>query len=312
MAANAHVEPAREAALAEFGDVTLLAQGQRATIYQAHEIATDRLVALKVLDSAHPSAAAIDAFDREAAVLAALGTHPHIVTMYRRLTLAGGAPVLVLELCQGSFADRHPDRPDQDRISAEQAVTIGIKLAGALDTAHRAGVLHRSVAPANVLVTAYGEPALSDFGVAALYHTGESSLFEFTTVHTAPELLEGQPATAATDVYALASTLYELVNGAPAFRTYDGDSPAALSLRILCDPVQRIDAADVPLALTDVLLWGLSRDPAARPPSAAWLADELARIAVSEGWPRTPLLVGEPRDPIAATRRPHRALHRRG
>jgi serine/threonine protein kinase len=311
LAVNPLVEPAREAALAEFSDVSLLIKRQRATIYRAREIATDRWVALKVLNSADPSTAAIEAFDREAAVLAAIGTHPHIVTFYRRLTLSGGAPLLVLELCQASYAERHPDHPDQDRLSSEQAVSLGIKIAGALDTAHRAGVLHRGVAPANILVTACGEPALGDFGVAALHHTGESSLFDFTTVHTAPELLEGHPATATTDVYSLASTLYDLVSGAPAFRTYDGESPAALSLRILCDPVPRIDSADVPLALTDVLLWAMSRDPAARPPSAAWFADELARVAASEGWPRTPLLVGEPSDRVGSAPRPHGLLHRR-
>jgi serine/threonine-protein kinase PknK len=311
MSVDTHANHERDEALADFGDLSLIRRGRRATVYRARELPTNRWVALKVLDVAAPSEAALEAFAREASVLAALGGHPNIVTMYRHFTLADGRPALVLELCHGSIAD---NRPAGQPLPAQDVVRIGIKIAGALDTAHRAGVLHRNVTPDNILTTIFDEPALTDFGIATLHTVPEEAapLLDFATVHTAPELLDGRTASPVTDVYELGSTLYELVNGTPAFRAYDRESPAALSLRILYDPAPRIDAPHVPLELSDVLLWAMTKDPANRPPSAAWLASELARIATNQGWPRTPLVVREPRRRITGVRRRlHRASHRR-
>jgi serine/threonine-protein kinase PknK len=255
------------------------------------------VVALKVLDRRHYPARALEAFARESAVLAALGSHPNIVTLYRRLVLGDGRPVLVLELCAESLADRVGHGV---LVPPAEAAAIGIKIGGALETAHRGGVLHRDVRTENILMTSFGEPALSDFGVATLHANAADSpaLFEFATVHTAPELIEGGPVGPTTDVYGLSSTLYELLAGAPAFRAYQGESSASVCLRILSDPVPPIYAPTVPLELSDVLLWGLAKDPAARPPSVAWLAAELSRIAAQHGWPRTRFRVREPAAPV--------------
>ena len=127
---------------------------------------------------------------------------------------------------------------------------MGIKLAGALETAHRAEILHRDVKPQNILLTEFGEPALADFGVAMLQSSTQTTtgLFDFTTLHVAPELLEGGQATPATDVYELASTLYQLLAGQSAFRAFAGESPASIILRILRDPVQPLTRAEIPIA----------------------------------------------------------------
>lgn len=282
-----------DGALGDFAELVQLRTGRSATVYRARERSTDRLVALKVLNLPDPSPRALESFDRESTALARLGSHPNIVTLYRRLTLSDGRPVLVLELCSRAVPDQAGVRAG---LPPQQAVAVGVKLAGALATAHRGQVLHCDVRPQNVLVTLFGEPALSDFGVAQLLaHSPRASApFELLTEHTAPELLEGSPLTEATDVYGLSSTIYALVNGAPAFPAYAAEPPSSVSLRILRDPVPPITAAAVPLELWDVLRWGLAKAPAERPPSAEWLAAELARVEDHQGWPRTKLLVHDP------------------
>ena len=184
----------------------------------------------------------------------------------------------------------------------QQSVSLAIKIAGALETAHSAGMLHRDVKPQNILLTHYDEPALADFGVARLQSSSEATagVFGFTTIHAAPEMLEGAVATAATDVYELASTLYQLLEGRAAFRTFDGEAPASVILRILRDPVPPLSATDAPIALSDVLVSAMAKSPEERPPSAADFAEALNDIERAQGWPLTHFaVVREPAAPAA-------------
>jgi serine/threonine protein kinase len=276
-----------------FSDVIALHAGLHSGVFQATEETTGRPVALKVLTVDGVTPRALEAFARESAVLAALGAHPNIVTLFRSFWLPDRRPVLVLELCRGSIEER---LRDGGPFAPQEAVSTAIKLAGALETAHRGGVLHRDVRPANVLITDFGEPALSDFGVARLRSStsAPAELFDFPSVHVAPELLLGQEASEATDVYGLASTLYEMLAGQPALAAYVGESPAATILRILRDPARPVFGNDVPLELSDLVLWGLAKEPAARPPSVMWFAEELGRIEAGNGWLRTRNLVRDP------------------
>lgn len=275
--------------------------GLRSGVFHAREEGSNRPVALKVLTVDGVTASGIEAFARESAILAALSAHPNIVTLYRSYLLPDGRPVLVLERCSGSLADllRAGKRPDP-----AQATSVAIKVAGALETAHRGGVLHRDVRPANILITEFGEPALADFGVARLRSSapGPAELFEFPSVHVAPELVLGQNATAATDVYGLASSLYEMLAGQPPLDAFEGESPAATILRILRDPARPIIGDGVPIELSDLVLWGLAKDPAERPPSVMWFAEELGRIEAHNGWMRTRAMVREPERPVTAPR----------
>ena len=289
-----------------------LAGGEHSTVYRATELATGRSVALKVVNVEDISPRELEAFARESAVLSALSAHPNIVTMYGSFVLPDGRPVLVLELCVGSLARR---LADHGPMSVPDAVAMAVKLAGALETAHRGGVLHRDVRPENVLITEYGEPALADFGVARLRSSTPAALelFDFPGPHVAPELLLGQEATAATDVYGLASTLYQMLTGAPPLAAFAGETPSATILRILRDPARPIERADVPYALSDLLLWGLAKEPAQRPPSLAWFAEELARIESRSSWNHTTSLIREPStevDTPAASRRRRRCWPR--
>jgi serine/threonine protein kinase len=206
------------------------------------------------------------------------------------MTLDDGRPALLLERCSNTLYDGlRSDEP----MGMQDVTAIGIKLAGALETAHRAGVLHCDVRPRNVLVTEWGEPVLAGFDESVDIGSSEPRPpMHNITPHTAPELVEGGEPTAASDVYGLASTLYELVAGRGAFRAYAGESAATVIVRVLSSRAQPIIAPDVPLEMSDLLTWALNPDPGSRPPSPAWLAEELARIERRQGWPRTRLVTG--------------------
>lgn len=270
--------------------------------YLAQETDTGRGVVLKVADRDAPDFA-VEALEREAEYLALLGSHPNIVTLYERTRLPDGRPALVLESCPSSVAVVL----EQDRLDVARSVALAIKVAGALETVHRGGLVHCAVRPQNLLLTEFDEPVLADFSAAVAMHVESMVGLHETTAHTAPELLLGEGPTAATDVYGLASSVYEMVAEKAAFRAYDGESPAALSLRILEGGVRPVVAPEVPLELSDLLVWGMDPVPAERPPGAAWFAEELSRIERSHGWLRTRMVTGEPQAP----RRRRRRLFRR-
>lgn len=267
-----------------FADVRLVRAGSRFTIYEGREVAAHRTVVIKVPDE-RGAPWLHDVLRHEATVLAAIGSHPHVVTFYQSLTLDDGRPALVLERCMHTLYDGlRGDEP----MPLQEATAIGIKLAGALETAHRAGVLHCDVRPRKVLITEWGEPALAGFDESvAIADTEPRPPMHNFTPHTAPELIEAGAPTPASDVYGLASTLYELIAGRAAFRAYAGESAATVVVRLLSNPVPPIVAPEVPLELSDLLTWALNPDPAQRPPGPAWLAEELARIEQHQGWPRT-------------------------
>jgi serine/threonine protein kinase len=275
------------AGLTGYRDLRSLASGERAEVYAAVEEATGRPVALKLLALEGVSPSARETFHREAAVLGRLSSHPNIVTLYDTFTLEDGRPVLVMELCAESLAARIAAGHTP---SVAEVVAIGIKIAGALETAHSGGVLHRNVRPENILITEFGEPALADFAVARLQglNAGPAvDVGEFLGMHIAPELVLGEEATPACDVYGLAATLYILLAGHAPIPVFEGESPAASILRVIRDEPRPIVNDAIPLDLSDLLLWALAKDPLSRPPSLAWFAEELTRIEQHQGWPRT-------------------------
>lgn len=271
-----------------FADPTLVRSGDRFDVYTARETATGRQVFVKLV--AHADLRWLtDSLDDQAAILGALSSHPHIVTLYQRMVVPDGRAALVLEHSPTLLsAVLHRDGQEDPRV----VTSVGIKLAAALDAVHRAGVLHCDVRPGNILRTAWDEPVLAGFDTAVHTHPGIASyaVVSHPGPHTAPELLLGDEATARTDVYGLAATLYELLAGRSAFREYAGESPSVTVARVLDGRVKPIFAPSIPLALSDLLTWGLAPQPADRPPSTAWLAEELRRIETDEGWARTPFV----------------------
>jgi serine/threonine protein kinase len=279
-----------------YADIAEIAAGTFATVYQATELGTGRQVALKVLRVADPSPHLVELFDQELGALALLSSHPNVTTLYRTFVTPEGHPVLVLELCRGSLAQRVRQTGP---MTPAEVVQVGVKIAGALGTAHRSGLLHRDMKPENILVSQFGEPVLGDFGVAALQAAAEPTegIFGFTTLHAPPEALEGLPLGPASDIYGLASSMYQLCLGHGPFAAYQGEAPASVILRILRDPAPRPPVAAVPIDLADLFERALAKDPRQRPQTADAFADELRLIEATAGWPPTPYVVwGSSRD----------------
>jgi serine/threonine protein kinase len=289
MAATTH-QPLTGAELGDrFSDVRLLRSSARFDLLAARDSVANRAVVIKLPPEAS-SAWLHDVLAHEGRLLTELGAHPNILSCYEQLALTDGRPALLLQRCTSTLYDT---LHGVDGMQLRDAIAIGIKLAGALESVHRAGVLHCDIRPRTVLIATRGEPVLAGFDEAVrLDEAADRPPLHHLTPHTAPELLEGNAPTAASDVYGLASTLYELVAGRAAFRAYVGESPASVIVRVLSSPVLPIVAPNVPLEISDLLTWSMSPVPTDRPPSPAWIAEELGRIERREGWPRTRMVVG--------------------
>ena len=231
-------------------------------------------------------------FTAEANAMARLADHPYIVSVITAgVTLEGGRPYLVMRYCPP------PDlgvRVRSNPMAVVDAVATGIKLASAIETAHRHGILHRDIKPSNVLVTTYQEPALTDFGIAGHMADVEGDGdVRISYPWSPPELLDGRSnGSVASDVYSLGATIWHLLVGRSPFSIPAGDnSTRALSARILHAPAPATQRSDVPPVLDRLLQQCLAKRPEHRPASALELARALQRIEAAAGWPRTVVAV---------------------
>jgi serine/threonine protein kinase len=254
--------------------LTVLARGGYATVYRAVQESIGRDVAVKIenrsLDSDHDRRR----FMREARAAGRMSSHPHVVDLFDAGVLPDGHPYMIMELCEGSYADRLR----AERLAPAEVRDVGTKIADALADAHRLGVLHRDVKPANILVSGFGEPALADFGLAVLTEMRDvSTTLEVLTPAYAPREMfryHCEPSPAA-DVYSLCATLYALLRGKPP-RWLDDRDPSLITLIELFDrPIP--DLPGVPVDLLDLLRAGMSNDPGARP-TAEELRDGLSSL----------------------------------
>src|SRR5271165_411181 len=272
-----------------FAELSRVHTGETSELYRAMDLAAGRVVALKVLDVQHPPPDAYEVFADEARPLGSPSAHPNIVPVHGTFQTETGRVVAVSELCRGSAVDVARGRGRA--LGAREVIGMGIKVAGALEAANRAGVIHRQVRPQNILITTYGQPGLADFGVARLRAStpATAGVVGPMSRHTSPEVLEGGRVGPATDVYSLASSLYTLVAGHPAFYAFEDEPPVSFILRIIRDPVPPIVDDDVPVALSDVLIGAMDKAVERRPQSAKELAGLLQGIEVAQGWPETTL-----------------------
>jgi len=299
------------------GDFCLLreiGQGGMGVVYEAHQISLNRRVALKVLpDHITRRPAAVERFRREAALAANLA-HPGIVEIHTVGT-ESGTHYFAMEFVEGAPLDRVIDRSSEEgldsltgdsvaravrteshRLDTGEAeipgpspaptwnrnyiatvVEIAAQVAEALEHAHRAGVVHRDVKPANILVRADGTVKLTDFGLArqedlpSLTRSGE---FGGTPYYTSPEQAAGRTVDHRTDVFSLGATLYELLT---LRRPFSGETTREVLNNILAqepgDP-QKLNPGVAP-DLAAVVLRALEKDPERRYSSAGALAEDL-------------------------------------
>jgi len=249
----------------------LLGSGGFADVFLYQQRLPRRPVAIKVLTHEAAEGQSREQFVAEANLMAQLSTHSSIVTIYHADTAADGRPYLVMQYCPlPNLAERVKVRP----LGVPEVLGIGVRLAGAVETAHRAGIVHRDIKPANILTTEYGRPALSDFGIAGL--TGAVESGGVSIPWASPEAVEGLATGVAGDVYSLAATLYTLLAGRSPFARPGGPNTRLdFTMRIKRDPVPAIGRTDVPASLEEVLARAMAKSPAARPASALELGRAL-------------------------------------
>ncbi|GEP36564.1 hypothetical protein NPS01_02270 [Nocardioides psychrotolerans] len=272
-----------------------LGRGGFADVYLYEQEWPRQRVAVKVVRSDVPlTDREKSLFTAEANAMAQLSDHPYIVSVITAgVTEAssGGRPYLVMRYCPP------PDLGVRVRTAPMQVadtISTAVKLASAVETAHRSGIIHRDIKPSNVLVTTYSEPALSDFGIAGRVAdiAGESEV-RISFPWSPPELLDGRSNGSVTsDVYSLGATIWNLLTGRSPFAIPGGDnSPRGLSARILHAPPPLTRRPDVPASLERLLQQCLAKQPEHRPQSALELARALQRIETEAGYARTPIAV---------------------
>jgi len=246
-----------------------------------------REVAVKVLLADRISSTAAQEFADEANVMAMLSTHPAIVTIYQAGVAGDGRPYLVMEYCPRPNLQL---RARNETFSIAEALRVGVQVAGAVETAHRAGVLHRDIKPANILVTVYNRPALTDFGIASTTGaTGEAS--GMSIPWSPPESFADPPRSGPrTDVWALGATLYTLLAGRSPFeRPGERNSSADLIERIERAALTSMGRPDAPESLQRVLDRAMAKNPEDRYPSAVAFARALQKVQIELAHSVTPI-----------------------
>lgn len=278
-----------------YEDLDRIDQGGFATVYRARDIRFDRTVALKVLRSDTLNDAQLRRFRSECLATGRVSSHPNIVTVYGAGTTRGHRPWLAMEYCSGGSLARKV--AEQGPLPVSDVISIGARLCSALHAAHQAGILHRDVKPHNVLLTAYGEPALADFGIASVVSVDDvgsvaTETAAYTVVHAAPEILEGKAATCASDIYSLGSTLYTLLAGQAPFAQEARTGLAPLVARILRNDLPAIARPGVPPGLEQLLRRCMAAEPCDRPSSALELTTSFTQLGreltLATGAPITP------------------------
>jgi serine/threonine-protein kinase len=263
-----------------------IASGGMASVWEVEDLVLGRIVAVKVLGAQFafdPRARA--RFQREARTAAQVSVHPHVVTIYDIGEHGDDAFIVMEHFPGGTVADRLRDaRRSGSPVDRETALRWLHDAASGLDVAHAAGIVHRDVKPANLLLDARGRVAVADFGIARLAddtHMTQTGQVLGTAAYLSPEQATGQPATPASDRYALAVVAYELLSGR---RPFPAGPPAAQLLQHAEEHPPRASetAPELPGAVDPVLMRGLAKNPAARPATAAELVEELERALRDE------------------------------
>jgi Protein kinase domain len=285
-------------------DWRAIARGGFAIVWQARQESLNRLVAVKVDERKLDTDAERRRFLREAGAAGRMSGHPGIVTVHDAGLLGDDRPFLVMELCPGGSLTRWmtaDPRPSQRRVR-----DVGVRIADALSAAHLLGVLHRDVKPANILIDAYNNAGLADFGLAALIDpdTPLSETVEaITPAYAPPEVFAKKPLTEHADVYSLAATLYAVLSGRAPRWSETTETPSIPEIiKRQKSPIRRI--AGVDKAFMDVLLSAMAENPEDRL-TAAQFRDQLTALNLSTKLAPRPLEVTqEPSSPPPAAEEP--------
>jgi serine/threonine protein kinase len=254
----------------------VLGTGGFSTVYRAVQESVAREVAVKIDHRVLIDEADRARFFAEVRAAGQVSGHPNVIDIHDAGVTSDGRPYLVMELCPaGSLADRV--RRDGVMPLAE-VLMVGVAIADALAAAHRMGLVHRDVKPANVLVDRYGHPELADFGLAARYDPSTESpatLEVLTPAFAAPEMFRSARPTPSVDVYGLAATLYALLTGRPPRWPVDGVANLTVADIQAMHALPLPEVPGVPASTLAVLQAGCAHHPADRMSTAGAFRDAL-------------------------------------
>ncbi len=260
-----------------FTDLEVIGRGGFAVVYKARQESVGRDVAIKLLTDPSPDDDLVRRFKRESQAVGALSWHPNIAAVVDAGSTVQGQAYIVFELLSGGSLE---ERIERGPMPWPEAVSSMIQVADAVEAAHRADVLHRDIKPANILLDRLGVAKLGDFGIASMQdgNKTETGVLATTIAHAAPELFDGYPASPATDVYALGSTLHNLVTGNAPFAAADGEGIGSVISRIATEPPPRPDPNVIPHQVATVIAHALAKQPEYRPRSAADFGHALQQV----------------------------------
>jgi hypothetical protein len=258
-----------------------IASGGMASVWEVEDLLLGRVVAVKVLGAQYAADRGARArFQREARTAARVSEHAHIATIYDTGEHGDDTYIVMEYFSGGTVAERLRTARDGgapvDRATAMRWLR---EAAAGLDAAHAAGIVHRDVKPANLLIDAHDRLAVGDFGIARLAddtHMTQTGQVLGTAAYLSPEQAMGQPATAASDRYALAVVAYELLTGQ---RPFAGGPVTAQARQHVEDEPERATEAEpgLPPAIDAAFARGLAKDPRDRPLTTVGLIEEIDR-----------------------------------
>lgn len=282
--------------LSNYKVIEKLGSGGMATVYKAHELSLNRVVALKVLSSRlSQDEEYIKRFHREAQAAAKLN-HPNIVQVYA-IGEDQGIHYFAMEYIKGkSLADI---KKEKNVIPATEAIAIIKPVAEALGEAHSAGLIHRDVKPSNIMMDPSGRPKVTDFGIAFVTEaktklTQDGSIIG-TPEYLSPEQCEGKKVDGRSDIYSLGVTLYEILSGQT---PYQADTPVGMLMKIIkgsFPPLNEVNPA-VPESVVNVVQKMMETDPQKRYADTGELIRALEEVEKSLTQPAVPIAEKVPAD----------------
>ena len=249
-------------------------------VYQGYDAALDRRVAIKTLTSGDiTDRESRERFEREARAAAKL-QHPNIVTMYELGNFGKTErPYIVMEFLEGT--DLAKAIREEPKMPLSEILDVTVQLCRALDFAHRHGVVHRDMKPANVRYLDNGQVKIMDFGIARLEGSKpitQSGVMVGTLQYMSPEQIRGKALDGRSDLFSLGCIVYEMLCGD---RAFEGDSPTSILYHIVHDePTPILEKnPDLPQELDGILRRAMAKDASERFPSGEAMALELEKLA---------------------------------
>lgn len=267
-----------------------LGAGGFSDVYLYEQDMPRRKVAVKVLHQDALDGGGPGTFVKEANAMAALSSHPSILTIHQASISSDGRPYFVLEYAKESMGDRFRN----EYLPVDEVVATGVRIGAALETLHRSGMLHRDIKPSNLLIDEFGRPMLSDFGIVGIQSEADGDSVALSVPWSAPEVVSGDSAgTVATEVWSLGATLYALLAGHSPFeaRNRGNNTEEALKKRIRRAKYEATDRSDVPPELEAVLAKSMAAKPTDRYRSVEEMVGALQAVEMTYGWPRTEYLL---------------------